>query len=218
MNKPRLWTKDFLVVSSINFLITLIFYSLMVTIAVYAVDEFNASDEPSRTCYGYFYYRDIIWTVIYRTIYRFDWSQENLVYWFTLFYVNAILYFVNFGLTFLLINRLIHGIAIGVASTATGTIVAQTIPATRRGEGIGYYSMSATLATAIGPFIGLFMSQHTSYQMIFIFCLGLGVISLLIAFFLHIPVVEIPLKLLKRKDLNYPTILSPEHCRLPLLR
>ncbi len=32
------------------------------------------------------------------------------------------------------------------------TIIAQILPATRRGEGIGYYSMSSTLGTAIGPF------------------------------------------------------------------
>ena len=77
-----------------------------------------------------------------------------------------------------------------MASTATGTIVAQIIPATRKGEGIGYYSMSATLATAIGPFIGLYMSQHTSFQVIFTLCLAFGVISLITAFFLYVPAVE----------------------------
>ena len=73
------------------------------------------------------------------------------------------LYFVHLGITFLLITRLVHGITLGIASTASGTIVAQIIPITRKGEGIGYYSMSSILATAIGPFIGLYMSQHTSY-------------------------------------------------------
>ena len=60
----------------------------------------------------------------------------------------------------------------------------------RRGEGIGFYSMSATLATAIGPFIGLYMSQHTSFQVIFALCLAFGVISLITAFFLYVPAVE----------------------------
>ena len=209
MNKPRLWTKDFLVVSSINFLITLTFYSLVVTIAVYAVDEFNASESQAGLVTGIF----IIGTLFGRLfIGRYIDSigrKRTLFIGLLFFTLTAILYFVNLGLTFLLINRLIHGIAMGVASTATGTIVAQTIPATRRGEGIGYYSMSATLATAIGPFIGLFMSQHTSYQMIFIFCLGLGVISLLIAFFLHIPVVEIPLKTSEKKGFKLSNYIEP---------
>lgn len=41
--RKKLWTKDFLIVSLINFTITLIFYLLMVTIAAYAVEHFNAS-------------------------------------------------------------------------------------------------------------------------------------------------------------------------------
>ena len=97
----------------------------------------------------------------------------------------------------------------GMASTATGTIVAQIIPATRKGEGIGYYSMSATLATAIGPFIGLYMRQHTSFQMIFSFCLALGVISLITAFFLVCTCIERHRQNhLKLRDSSFPTLLS----------
>ncbi|MEK5067749.1 MFS transporter [Sporosarcina sp. FSL K6-1508] len=188
--KPKLWTKDFIVVSSVNFILTLIFYLLMVTIAVYAVAEFNATTSQAGLVTGIF----IIGTLIGRLfIGRFIDSigrKRTLFIGLIFFTLTTTLYFANFGLTFLLINRLVHGIALGVASTATGTIVAQIIPTTRRGEGIGYYSMSATLATAIGPFIGLFMSQHTSYPVIFGFCLVLGVICLLTAFFLRVPVVE----------------------------
>ncbi|MCG5029588.1 MFS transporter, partial [[Ruminococcus] torques] len=73
-------------------------------------------------------------------------SRKRMLFIGLIFFtLTTFLYFVNYGITFLLINRLIHGIALGMASTATGTIVAQIIPVTRRGEGIGYYSMSATL-------------------------------------------------------------------------
>ncbi|MCS0543669.1 MFS transporter, partial [Aeromonas veronii] len=72
-----------------------------------------------------------------------------------------------------------------------GTIVAQFIPPIRRGEGIGYFSMCATLASAIGPFIGLFMSQHTTYQVIFGLCLVIGVITLLTSLILSVPPIEL---------------------------
>ena len=39
MNKERLWTKDFIVVSTTNFLIYLVFFLLMVIMASYAVDK-----------------------------------------------------------------------------------------------------------------------------------------------------------------------------------
>ena len=103
-----------------------------------------------------------------------------------------------------------------MASTATGTIVAQIIPTTRKGEGIGYYSMSATLATAIGPFIGLYMSQHTSFEMIFSLCLALGIISLITAFFVNVPALEASEKTteIKEKDSNFQTLLNQRPFRL----
>lgn len=100
------------------------------------------------------------------------------------------MYYLEWGLSFLLINRFIHGLSLGMASTATGTLVALIIPSTRKGEGIGYYSMSATLATAIGPFIGLYMSQHVSYNIIFSFCVGLALINLAIFMLLKLGYTE----------------------------
>ena len=68
----------------------------------------------------------------------------------------------------LFVNRIIHGVAFGVASTATGTISAGIIPNERRGEGTGYFAMSMNLAMAIGPFIGLFITQHFHSSLIFV--------------------------------------------------
>ncbi|WP_191559867.1 MFS transporter [Metabacillus idriensis] len=182
----KLWTKDFIVVSSINFFLTLIFYLLMVTIAVFAVDEYSASTSEAGLVTGIFIIGALIGRLfIGRLIVSY--SRKKILYTgLILFTLTTAFYFFEFGLGFLLFNRLVHGITLGIASTATGTIVAQIIPASRKGEGIGYYSMSATLATAIGPFIGLYLSQHTSFQTIFTFCVALGVISLIIAFFLYV--------------------------------
>ena len=41
--KPKLWTKDFLIVSSANFFLFLTFYVLMVTLTIYTMDNFHAS-------------------------------------------------------------------------------------------------------------------------------------------------------------------------------
>ncbi|MCH1624575.1 MFS transporter [Fredinandcohnia quinoae] len=186
-NKQKLWTKDFIVVSSINFFLTLVFYLLLVTIAVYAVDEFHASTSQAGLVTGIFIIGTLIGRLFIGRMIDTIGRKRTLIIGLILFILTTTLYFVNLGITFLLINRFIHGITLGVASTATGTIVAQIIPSSRKAEGIGYYSMSATLATAIGPFIGLYMSQHTTFQMIFSFCLALGMISLLTVFFLYVP-------------------------------
>ncbi|MBT2617639.1 MULTISPECIES: MFS transporter [unclassified Bacillus (in: firmicutes)] len=209
-SRTRLWTKDFVIVSSINFFITLIFYLLMVTLAIYAVNELDASTSEAGLISGIF----IIGTLIGRLfIGRFIDSigrKKTLFIGLIFFTLTTILYFVDLGIGFLLVNRLIHGMAMGMASTATGTIVAQIIPATRKGEGIGYYSMSATLATAIGPFIGLYMAQHTSFQVIFSFCLALGVISLITAFFLYVPALKVTAKVTESKGFKLSNFIEPK--------
>ncbi|KOR80701.1 multidrug MFS transporter [Bacillus sp. FJAT-21352] len=209
-SRTRLWTKDFVIVSSINFFITLIFYLLMVTLAIYAVNELDASTSEAGLISGIF----IIGTLIGRLfIGRFIDSigrKKTLFIGLIFFTLTTILYFVDLGIGFLLVNRLIHGMAMGMASTATGTIVAQIIPPTRKGEGIGYYSMSATLATAIGPFIGLYMAQHTSFQVIFSFCLALGVISLITAFFLYVPALKVTAKVTESKGFKLSNFIEPK--------
>ncbi|MFJ7367166.1 MFS transporter [Peribacillus frigoritolerans] len=209
-SRARLWTKDFVIVSSINFFITLIFYLLMVTLAIYAVNELDASTSEAGLISGIF----IIGTLIGRLfIGRFIDSigrKKTLFIGLIFFTLTTLLYFVDLGIGFLLVNRLIHGMAMGMASTATGTIVAQIIPATRKGEGIGYYSMSATLATAIGPFIGLFMAQNTSFQVIFSFCLALGVISLITAFFLYVPALKVTAKVSESKGFKLSNFIEPK--------
>ncbi|WHY56178.1 MFS transporter [Peribacillus simplex] len=209
-SRTRLWTKDFVIVSSINFFITLIFYLLMVTLAIYAVNELDASTSEAGLISGIF----IIGTLIGRLfIGRFIDSigrKKTLFIGLIFFTLTTLLYFVDLGIGFLLVNRLIHGMAMGMASTATGTIVAQIIPATRKGEGIGYYSMSATLATAIGPFIGLYMAQHTSFQVIFSFCLALGVISLITAFFLYVPALKVTAKATESKGFKLSNFIEPK--------
>ena len=44
MTKSKLWTKDFIIITVTSFLVFLTFYLLMTTLAVYAIQQFNASE------------------------------------------------------------------------------------------------------------------------------------------------------------------------------
>ena len=189
-NKPKLWTKNFIVSSGVNFFLILVFYLLMVTIAAYAVEEYDASTSEAGLVTGIFIIGTLIGRLVIGRYIDQIGRKRTLIIGLFLFTITSLLYFVNLGIPFLMVNRLLHGMTLGMASTAAGTIVAQIIPMSRKGEGIGYFSMSATMATAIGPFIGLFMSQRTSYETIFALCLVLGVISLAISLFVQVPPVE----------------------------
>lgn len=162
----------------------------MVTIAVFAVDNFSATTSQAGLVTGIFIIGTLIGRLyIGRAIDKIG-RKKTLFIGLIFFTLTTLLYFVNSGIAFLLMTRFIHGIALGVASTATGTIAAQIIPAARKGEGIGYFSMSTTLATAVGPFIGLLLMQKVSFQVIFVFCLAIGIIALITTFFLYVPAIE----------------------------
>jgi len=186
--RDKLWTKDFLIVSLINFTITLIFYLLMVTIAGYAVEHFGASTSTAGLVSSIFIIGTLFGRLGAGRIIG-DWgSKKTLFCGLLVFMLSTMSYFLAANLTLLMLNRLVQGIALGVASTATGTIIAQILPSERRGEGIGYYSLSAILATAIGPFIGILLTQQfEDYRMIFAVDSVLAIICFLMYFIVTVP-------------------------------
>ncbi len=189
MNKavPQLWTKDFIIISAANFFLAITFLLLMTNLAVYAIEEFNASQSKAGLASSIF----IIGTVVFRLftgkyIERIG-RKKVLFGGLFLFLLATLLYFVIEDLNLLLLVRFMHGAAFGVTATALATAIMDIIPRERLGEGTSYFSMSATMGMAIGPFLGVFISQHAGFTMMFVVCTLFTVISILISFFLYIP-------------------------------
>lgn len=192
MNRERLWTKAFVTVSVINFIISLILFLLIVTIASYAVDKFHASTSIAGLVSSIFIIGALIGRLGTGRIIEDIGSKRVLIVGTMFFIITSALYFTAINLPLSIIIRLLHGIAYGVASTTTGTMVAKIIPHNRRGEGIGYYSMSVILASALGPFVGIFLIQHVDFKVIFIVTLILAVISFAISFVVREPIYKSP--------------------------
>lgn len=187
MQSNKLWTKQFISVSLINFLLTLVFYLLMVTIATFAINHYQASMSQSGLVSGIF----IIGGVIGRLfagyfINKFGLKRLLLI---TIIICLAIIsiYFININVQFLILIRLLHGIPHGMALTIISSIATQIIPESRKSEGISYYSMSTTLATAFGPFLGILMIHYISFSILFSFCFAIMFIALIMSTFVKAP-------------------------------
>lgn len=185
--KPKLWTKDFIIVSSANFFLFLTFYVLMVTLTIYTMDNFHSSQAQAGLASSIF----VLGAVLVRPIAGKKIDQigrrKMLLGSLVLFLVASVFYLQVDSLSLLFIDRLVHGISFGLATTATGTIAADIIPNERRGEGTGYYAMSTNLAMAFGPFLGLFITQHFSYSFIFYAASLFAAFSLVASLFLFVP-------------------------------
>ena len=64
-------------------------------------------------------------------------------------------YVLSAGLLTLLLVRALHGVAWGALTTTGSTVAADLLPATRRGEGLGYYMLTLSVAMAVGPWVAL---------------------------------------------------------------
>ncbi|MCE7700242.1 MAG: MFS transporter, partial [Methanobacterium paludis] len=192
MNKEKLWTKDFITMSVINFLIALIFYLLLVTIAVYAITKFHASTDVAGLVSGIFIIGSLFGRLGTGRIIDNIGNKKVLIVSVIFFTITSALYLVANSLPLLILNRVLQGIAFGIATTTLGTVIAQIIPVSRRGEGIGYFSMSTIIATAIGPFLGILLIKYANFDMIFIFNLVLAIFCLLISLAVNEPAHKLP--------------------------
>ena len=192
MKKERLWTKDFITVALTNFLIYVVFYLLMVVMASYAVDKFHASTGIAGLVSGIFIIGILFGRLGAGRIVEDIGSRRVLITGTLFFIITSASYLAAINIPLLIIIRFLHGFAYGVASTATGTIVAKIIPDARRGEGIGYYSMSQILATALGPFLGIILSRHVDFKVIFIVTSIVAAISFAMSFIVSEPTREAP--------------------------
>ncbi|WP_149096528.1 MFS transporter [Paenibacillus terrae] len=181
---PKLWTKNFIALSSVNFTMTLIFFLLNATIILYAINEFNASTSQAGIIAGIF----IIGSLLGRLfIGRLILTKKVLMTWLLFFIFTTLLYFTHLNIGFLILSRFLNGITVGVVTTVVCTSAVLSLPVSRKGEGISYFAISTALATGIGPLIGLKMSQNANFDMIFSFSLLLGIINLIIAVLIKFP-------------------------------
>lgn len=199
--KEPLWTVSFILDTTINFFVFLMYYLLIVIIAVVAKDTLHATASEAGLAVGIY----IIGTIVARLM-AGHWvsvygCRRMLYVGLGLTLLSTIMYLYIPTLWLLHIVRFINGFSYGVTSTATSTIVATIIPESRRGEGINYYGLSTSLAAAIGPFIGILLLHATGFVTVIGLCIVLGVLCVAGALMMKFDEPEIPASL-KHKTLS----------------
>lgn len=190
LKQEQLWTKDFILVTVINFFMALSMYLLLVTIATYATDTYNVSTSTAGLVASIFILGALAARLYGGKQIEVMGGKKMLIIGVLISVIVTTLYFVPANIYFLIAVRFLHGIGLGLATTATGTIVAQIIPRSRSGEGISYFSLSMVLTMAIGPLIGILLINHIGYTSLFKFSLVMGIICFLISLPLKAPIVE----------------------------
>ena len=189
--KQPLWTKDFILFIGSNFFVSLNFYILVTTMALYSMEQFNASDSEAGLASSIFIIGALIARIFGGSFVEKVGRKRMLYIGLTIFLVATFLYFFAFQLSLLLLFRFVHGIAFGLTATAMNTTVMDALPLSRRGEGTGYYSLSSTAATAFGPFLGILLLNNYSMNVIFICAFVMTIVAYVLAIFANVKEAEL---------------------------
>jgi MFS family permease len=90
----------------------------------------------------------------------------------------------------LMIVRAFHGISIAAFTTAYSSLVVDIAPPENRGELIGYMSLVNPIGMALGPAIGGYLQELTTYAPVFVLSSVLGMVSMTCAMFVKAPPVQ----------------------------
>lgn len=185
--KEKIWTPTFILTMTISFVFYFVFYLLTVIIGPYAMADYHAAASIAGILVGIF----VVGGFIGRLFAGNKVMQigiKRMLYAGTIFYlITTLLYFIVPNLGLLILVRLLQGIGFGVAGTAASTVAGLIVPASRRGEGIGYFVLSLTLASAFGPFIAMDLYNSIGYNILVTLSSVCLIVALFLIFFLKIP-------------------------------
>lgn len=166
--KEPLWSKDFVLAFVASFFVSLVFYLLLTTMALYAVEQFGASKAASGLASSMFVIGALVTRLFAGNVVDLFGRRRVLVISLGVYVLAAASYLPVDSVGALLAVRAVHGVAFGFASTAAVAIGQSLIPAARRAEGTGYFALSNTIGTAIGPSLAIYLVNGPGYDALFI--------------------------------------------------
>ncbi|SFL34378.1 Predicted arabinose efflux permease, MFS family [Gracilibacillus orientalis] len=185
MSESKIWTRNFISIAVVNLFVFISFYTLLTTLPLYVIDEWGGSEAQGGLVVTVMLLAAILLRPFAGNILTRYGKRNVLLISSILFAITMIFYlFIDSYLAMLLL-RFIHGFSFAILTTATNAMAADIIPAKKRGEGLGYFTMSMNLAIVLGPFLGLSIIQFTSYTNLFIILNLFTILSVVSIFFVQ---------------------------------
>lgn len=172
---------------AVNFCVAAIFYLLVTTMALYAIEVFRTDELIAGVVAGAFVVGSIVARLIGGKFLDVIGRRRTLLVCLAACVVLALAQIVAEQLWAVVILQGFMGIAFGAASNAVSAGAFSLIPASRRAEGVGYYGISTTLGAAAGPLLGTLLIAGFGYQALFLATAAWAVVGLVGALLLRLP-------------------------------
>ncbi|WP_294956764.1 MFS transporter [uncultured Fibrobacter sp.] len=179
-SKPALWTRNFTTCAAANFLLFFSFYQLLPILPMFIIEKFQTDNATAGIVISLY----TIGALACRPFAGFlvdTLSRKPLYFWTFFAFTLCFIGYKTLGLIPLLaVLRFMHGLCFGISTTASNTVAIDALPASRRGEGIGYFGISVNLAFATGPMTGMFLYEAFGDNIVFAISIILCVIGLIL--------------------------------------
>ena len=176
IQKEKLFNTGFITITTINFIVFLIYYCFVVITAKFATSELGANPAQAGFAAGIYIIGTLIARLYIGKKLELIGRKQMLRFGAIIYLVTTIAYLISTNIIILDTVRFLNGFAYGTISTAANAIVTAYIPKSRNGEGINYYGLSTSLAAAIGPFIGILLLPIVGFKSVIILAIVLSVL------------------------------------------
>ena len=178
-----LWNKDFIILAVSNLLLFMVFDMLMPTLPLFIAKNGGTSSQIGLIM-GAFTFSAVFIRVLTGNLGHAINKKTLLVLGIAGCTLATASYYWSTSSLSTLAVRLLHGLGFGVATTLYATLAAAFIPASRRGEGLGYFGVGETLGISVGPLLGIWLMEQHGFDGVF----GVGTLILLFAVFITLAV------------------------------
>jgi len=186
-SNQKLFTGDFVKIFFAGILMFTAFYMLLPTLPVYITQILKLDSKSTGLILA-------IYTIAALAIRPFTgflidkYGRRNYyISSFALFSLLFAVYPFAITLVLMLLLRFLQGLAWGVTTTSASTLIVDIVPPHRRGEGIGLYGLSMTIPMAMGPLIGLGISEQVNFPVLFFSAFALSAIGFIITLQIKYP-------------------------------
>lgn len=182
----RLWTRNFILLTVAMLLLFIGFYLLIPTLPLF-IRELGGTESQVGLVIGIFTLSAVLFRPITGTLIDRYGRRPFLIAGLIFFAIMTYLYHRMAGIGALLLLRIFYGASWAVSTTSAGTAIADIIPASRRGEGMGWYGLAMTIGMAIGPMTGLLIVKHQSFSALFTIATAVVIAALVLVLVTRIP-------------------------------
>lgn len=186
--KPKLFSVTFVILVAANFVSALNYYLLAVKIVEYAIQLYGVSYGVAGLMISSYVISAMASRIVFGKAID-DWGyKKSIVMGFVISAFSSALYFFDMGFVQLVAARALHGVGFAISSGALAAAAALVVPQERKGEGIGYFTMSQTLATGIGPLVAIaLVGSGNAFVPLFTCLLAANLVTLAGSMFLSLP-------------------------------